>query len=160
MPLQQWAATAPPWLGLGDFWLGGLPTVLRHEVLFAVQQRDRRPCLLSPESVRRAIYHLDTGPHRLGGVSLLDVELRDVESRWSQMDHPTAALLQELTHAVRLEHDRFAEVDPTDGDVWNTWQVGLATRPGKADGSPRASCTLRRSASSGCAASRRNGSPT
>ncbi len=47
------------------------------------------------------------------------------------MDHPTATLLQELTHSVRFEHDRFAEVDPTDGDVWNTWQVGLATRPGK-----------------------------
>jgi integrase len=131
VPFERWAAIADPWISLADFWLGGLPMVLRHELLFGLQQRDQRPSQLDPSGVRRAVARLLGEPVHGGRASLTGLALGQLRVRWAGADHGTRALMLEIAHYVKFEHDRFASVDPTAGEVWNTWQFGLPVRRGE-----------------------------
>ena len=105
--------------------------VLRHEVLFGLQQRDQRPSQLDPSGVRRAVARLLAEFAHGGRASLTGLDLGQLRVRWARADHSTRALMLEVAHHVKFEHDRFTSVDPTAGEVWNTWQIGLQDRRGE-----------------------------
>ena len=67
IPAAEWARTQTPFLQAEHFSLWPLKEVLRWEMLYALQQRDRRGRSIDPTVVRALVRGLAPVPHLLGG---------------------------------------------------------------------------------------------
>jgi hypothetical protein len=72
--LEEWAAVQPPWLTGFQFSLITLPELLRHELRFALGERDKQRPTLSPVGMRLMVRGLE-------GVSSI-AELTDKRGKW------------------------------------------------------------------------------
>lgn len=119
--LEAWAAVQPPWLTGFQFSLVTLPELLRHEILFALVERDKQRPTLSPVAMRLMVRGLagvssiaELTDKKLGDLGYLD---RNCEAHWN-----------DVVRLVRGAFDRFRGVDPLDRPVWELSDLGLRSR--------------------------------
>ncbi|MFE7766150.1 tyrosine-type recombinase/integrase [Streptomyces sp. NPDC057438] len=119
--LEEWAAVQPPWLTGFQFSLVPLPELVRHELLFALAERDKQRPTLSPVAMRLMVRGLE-------GVSsiaeLTDTKLGDL----GYLDRNCEAHWNDVVRLVRGAFDRFRGVDPLERPVWELGDLGLRSR--------------------------------
>ncbi|MFD7284124.1 hypothetical protein ACFV80_45940 [Streptomyces sp. NPDC059862] len=119
--LDAWAAVQPPRLTGFQFSLVSLPERLRHELLFALVERDKQRPTLSPVAMRLMVRGLagvssvaELTDKKLGDLGYLD---RNCEAHWN-----------DVVRLVRGAFDLFRGVDPLDRPVWELSDLGLRSR--------------------------------
>lgn len=118
----RWTSRQPPHLAVNQFSLAPLEPLVRAEVLFALQQREKRGGRIDPAAVRRLIRQLGHVPgllnadHPLVGHAALP---------GTSTDHANA---REIMAVLRTEFDRFRGIEPTDKLVWDLRAVKLPSR--------------------------------
>lgn len=120
--VHQWAPQQPPYLDTHQFSLLALDDLLRHEILYAVQQTDQWTRTLEPHRIRSLVRDLtgattlltdDTGPARLTS------------------PHAGAVrTLKRLRTAVHSAFEEFSGRPFTDLDVLDLRSIGLRTTNG------------------------------
>lgn len=126
------ATTMPPVLSLADFSLISMPEQLRLEFLVAIQAEDRAGYALDPMVIKASVTSLTAaGPSFLseGFLSRLMSNARPARSI-------RTAFQNRAVTAIRNLHAAFDGGDPTAGDLWDSYLVGLKTeneRSGRAD---------------------------
>jgi integrase len=119
--LAAWIARERPLLGVHQFSLAGLPELLRAELLYALQQRDRTPPPLDPTMVRMLLARLGDA------ASLRAADPRAVcESGGVQYNSAVRGLFRDLRRYLDQARARYSGADPFAGELW---QVALLELP-------------------------------
>jgi len=108
--------------GVSQFSLSGVSPAVRHELLYALQQRDAAGISLVPQYIRRIVAGLP---------SELDSLLRLSKEFISELPAAASGVLNGLLLHVRRARVEFEGVDPTSGDVWECALVGLSAGRGR-----------------------------
>nr|WP_221375087.1 hypothetical protein [Actinoplanes polyasparticus] len=119
--LDCWTASQAPRLTGFQFSLVGLPELLRHEVLYALAQRDAQRPTLSPIATRlvvRTLAEVDSI------AALTDTKLRSL----SYDDRNGDAHWNDIVRLIRAAFHQFRGVDPLDQPVWELSDLGLPSR--------------------------------
>ena len=105
--------------------LGGLPSPMSDEVLYALQDRDRQGLALNLYAVNRGLNRITaTSPD---AVSLLDLDFDALADGTSKGQ--VVSVLRGLIGPVRRLWVAYSGEDPTLGDVWDPSLVGLRSAP-------------------------------
>jgi integrase len=119
--LTGWAAGQAPCLSGFQFSLIALPDLVRHELLYALVQRDVQRPTLGPVATRLVIRGL-AGVESIA--ALADTRLQGL----GHDDRNGDALWNDMVRLVRGGFDRFRGVDPLDRPVWELADLGLPSR--------------------------------
>ncbi|MFB6986098.1 tyrosine-type recombinase/integrase [Streptomyces sp. NPDC056304] len=121
---RQWAPGQSPYPATHQFSLLPLSDLLRHEVLYALQQADRWTRMLEPHRIRHLV-------RDLAGVTTLLAD--DVgPDRLASRDAGAVRILQRLCTAVRTGFGEFTGRPLADPDVLDLRTIGLRTTTGSA----------------------------
>lgn len=128
----EFARCQTPYLATNQFSLGPLSELLRWELLYAMQARDRRGGRLDPVPVRQIVRRfLD------GGVStIVDHERVGALSTQASSLNLKAHLI-EFARTVRDAHDEVMSVDLSAGTTWDLVSMGLMQDPAVHGGNRR-----------------------
>jgi integrase len=118
----SWAKGQSPRLGAHQFSLAGLSEVVRFELLYALQCRDRTPPPLAPLQVRILISRL-AGP---GSIREVDPEVV-CESGGQQYNRAITALFRDVRRHLERAWALYTGADPYGGDVWEVALLDLQT---------------------------------
>lgn len=117
-----WAQRAAPYLALHQFSLAPLQPVARLELLYALQDRDRRGRNIHPGATRRVIA-------RMGDVPSLAIDpLGWPDPGTLDRTANERAVARDLRWSLGLAFDRFHGIDPKDKSTWDLAAVGLPSR--------------------------------
>ncbi|MFD5523426.1 tyrosine-type recombinase/integrase [Streptomyces virginiae] len=113
----EWLDREAPFLNVHQFSLAPLHPVARLEVLYALQQRDKRGQKIDPVAVRQAIAHFpDTA------VSIATMHTARLPSpKQANVD----AFLRETHRILTSAFDRSRGIEPTSRDVLNLSELGV-----------------------------------
>lgn len=115
-PLPPRAAN-PHWTNPTDtaarFCLTGLRPLIRDEMLFGLQDRDRQQIAIRPEQVRRLVEKIPTDTESI--LNLIDTHFYGLRR----------SLLRSIQQALRRLDTGYAGNDGTNGDIWDCAVVGL-----------------------------------
>jgi len=129
---RDFADRAGPILMRGSFSLLPLPEPLRSELLVALQEEDRAGYGVDPILV--AVLAQQLGQV---GESFLEPAFVDRAIRaFPKSQRRLLFLIRRVAASVQVQFALFTDVDPTAGDVWDTYVIGLQTadhRRGKAN---------------------------
>jgi integrase len=117
--LLAWAATTGPFLQVHQFWCGGLRSVIAHELLLGLQERDRMGLSINPLAVRLVIDALADAD------SLCGLDLSTLRLGWGKGSSPARALLGQIQRLVERTRRQYEGADPMAGEVWDAAAVGL-----------------------------------
>jgi integrase len=121
-PFDQWLALQTPVLTARHFTLRPLQPLVRLEIVYLLQQRDRRGQKIVPAEVKTLVERLTATPHLLGlRRDQLDELL--VPSSGSNM----ATYAKEISSILQAGYDRMNGVEPTDKLVWDLSLVDVAS---------------------------------
>ncbi|MFE3386327.1 tyrosine-type recombinase/integrase [Streptomyces anulatus] len=119
--VATWAATQSPWLSGYQFSMVGLPELLRHELVFALAERDAFRPTLSPVAARLMIRGL-VGVETLTGPEPVQLTQLDY------LDRNCDAHFKDVLRLVRAGFDRFQGIDPLDRSTWELSTIGLTSK--------------------------------
>ena len=123
--LASWVAGERPFLAAHQFSMIGLDTLVRAELLYALQRRDETPPPLDPRQVRVLVNKL---------VGTGSVRLRDEEVICRWRSGPATLILglfRDVVHHLERAWTTYAGVDPYAGDTWDVDMVDLWARPSR-----------------------------
>jgi integrase len=119
--LDGWAAGQSPYLNGFQFSLIGLPELLRHELLYALVERDKQRHTLSPNATRMMI-------RGLAGVESIAALIDKTLPGRSHIDGNGKAHWNDIVRVVRSAFGRFRGIDPLDQPIWELSDLGLRSR--------------------------------
>jgi hypothetical protein len=119
--LAVWAAVQHPCLTGFQFSLIAMPDLLRHELLYALVERDKQRPTISPVAMRLLVRGL-AGVDSIA--ALTDKKLADL----GYLDRNCEAHWNDVVRLVRGAFDRFCGIDPLDKPVWELSDLGLRSR--------------------------------
>jgi integrase len=149
--LDGWVAGQSPYLTGFQFSLIGLPEWLRHELLYALAERDKQRHTLSPHATRIVI-------RGLAGVESIAALIDKTLPGRSHIDGNGRAHWNDIVRVVRNAFGRFRGIDPLDQPVWELSDLGLPSRTRSGVASTRASWTSPGCGRTGCVNCWRTGS--
>lgn len=118
--LAAWAAREKPRLAAHQFSLAPLESVVRYELLYALQRRDRTPPPLDPLPVRILVNRLE------GAGSLRYADPGGVcEYGGVQYNSAIRGLFRDLRRHLERAWTAYTGADPYAGDVWEVALLGL-----------------------------------
>lgn len=121
-PFDQWLAFQTPVLTVRHFTLKPLQPLVRLEILYLLQRRDRRGQKIVPAEVKILVDRLAATPHLLG---LQRDQLEDLLVPRSGSNMATYA--KEIPSLLHAGYDRMNGVEPTDKLVWDLSLVDVAS---------------------------------
>jgi integrase len=118
--LAEWVASEAPRLGAHQFSLAPLDELVRHELLYALQRRDKMPPPLDPVSVRILISRL------VGCTSMREADPEVIcESGGTQYNSAIRGLFCDLARHLERAWVAYSGADPYLGDVWEVALLDL-----------------------------------
>ncbi len=118
--LAEWVASEAPRLGAHQFSLAPLDELVRHELLYALQRRDKMPPPLDPVSVRILISRL------VGCTSIREADPEVIcESGGTQYNSAIRGLFCDLARHLERAWVAYSGADPYLGDVWEVALLDL-----------------------------------
>lgn len=120
--LRRWSGTALPYLALHQFSLVASKPVVRLEILYALQERDRRGKKVDPGATRRLLGHVADAEH----LAVNDPVWPDV--RKLDRSRNDDAIVRDLRWSLEVALDRFRGIDPRDRSTWDLAAVELPSR--------------------------------
>jgi integrase len=122
IPAVDWAALQTPFLQAEHFSLWPLNEVLRHEMLYALQERDRRGRNIDPTVIRALVRGFAYVPYLLGGD-------RDELGKMvtSQQQLSARAHFSEIYRLIHVGYERMQGIEPKDKEVWDLGAVDVAS---------------------------------
>jgi len=119
----EFASYVTPILPRGAFSLIPLPERLRLEYLVAIQADERAGYLIDPTLIRRLVPDI-----LAAGLSFSDDRFLERAVTPAQVKLTgRAAFIRRAVATLRQLRARFSGVDPTAGDVWDSYLIGLRT---------------------------------
>ena len=122
----MWATTQTPYLLAEHFSLWPLSEVLRWEMLFALQQRDKRGRNVDPTVIRALVRNLAAVPQLLRGN-----QARLAAMVKSQHQLSARAHFNEIYRLVHVGHERMQGIEPKDKEIWDLATVDIASEYGR-----------------------------
>jgi integrase len=120
---REFASAAIPVPVRGNFSLRSLPEPLRSEVLMSLQAEDQAGYWIDPILLTVLVRHLPQI-----GTSFLEPDFLDrVRTPLLKNQRKQMAFLRRASSRILLLHSAFRKEDPTAGDLWDTYAVGLPT---------------------------------
>lgn len=120
---REFAVDRPPIHALGNFCLLALPDEVRHEYLVAIQAEDRAGYSVQPALINRSIAVL-----LAAGVSIADAKFEEAIPSPKGRGDGMHAFLRRVALTVRTLRAQFDGVDPSAGDIWDSFEVGLPSK--------------------------------
>jgi integrase len=118
--LADWVASEAPRLGTHQFSLAPLDELVRHELLYALQCRDKMPPPLDPVSVRILISRL------IASTSMREADPEAIcESGGGQYNSVIRGLFGDLARHLERAWVAYTGADPYLGDVWEVALLDL-----------------------------------
>lgn len=119
-PIDVWAVNQLPHIGAHQFILLQLPERLRWEVLYAIQQRDRRGGRIDPESIKAAIRIMEASP------SLAVLSKPDIDRLAKTLRATSAGVhLHQFGQALRNAYNASRGRTAKDALIWDLDDVGF-----------------------------------
>lgn len=120
---ETFARTTAPIHTRGDFSLITLPETIRLEILVALQTEDRTGYLIDPPSITRLLPAIPSET-----ISLLEPGFEKKLMTLNRANGTNrSAMVRRMFATLKHLRSRFENVDPTAGDVWDTYLAELPT---------------------------------
>ncbi|WP_181164219.1 tyrosine-type recombinase/integrase [Microbacterium foliorum] len=125
----MFAATTPPIHARGNFSLIGLSESIRLEVLVSLQTEDRAGYMIDPQGMVRLLPVL-----ALAKSSLLEPGFEAEMMGFDRAKNTSrAAMVRRMFVTLKYLRDQFEGVDPTAGDLWDSYLTELPTERQRRD---------------------------
>ncbi|MGW8985123.1 tyrosine-type recombinase/integrase [Streptomyces parvus] len=121
-PVEQWAAQQTPFLFAHQFSLIPLKPLLRWEILYGLQRRDKRGGKVDPTSLRMLVRLLQGLPHLIGTDR---AELQALVATKESAN--TESHVKEISRSVQVGYEEMCGIKPTDKPVWDLPAINLAS---------------------------------
>ena len=120
---ESFARRAAPIHTRGNFSLIGLPEVIRLEILVSIQTEDRAGYLVDPPAIWRLLPGIPPGT-----TSLLEPGFEKEFMKLNRASGTSrSAMVRRMFVTLKHLRSRFENIDPTDGDVWDSYLAELPT---------------------------------